>query len=110
MALPPELSLGPGQFSAAIDAELCIECRKIRIDPKPPRPPKGRDKEQPNDPPRDDRTHPIAELTCFKLRVFAVGHLEHVLSASGGTRSPLLSMPSKSSTSRPTSSRASLSA
>ena len=36
-SLPPELTLGPGQFSAAIDAELCIECRKIKIDPKPPR-------------------------------------------------------------------------
>lgn len=78
--LPPQLTLGPGQFSAALDAELCIECRRIRIDPKPPRPPKG---DQPNQPSRDDRPHPIAELTCFKLRVFAVGHLEHVLSAGG---------------------------
>ena len=82
-ALPPELSLGPGQFSAEIDAELCIECRRIRIDPKPPRPPKGRDREQPNQPPRDDRPHPISELTCFRLRIFAVGHLEHVLSSTG---------------------------
>lgn len=60
---------------------MCIECRKIRIDPKPPRPPKGtKDGQQP--PPRDDR-HPLSELTCFRLRIFAVGHLEHVLSSTG---------------------------
>lgn len=82
--LPPELTLGPGQFSAEIDAELCIECRRIRIDPKPPRPPKGsKDREQPQNQPRDDRPHPLSELTCFKLRIFAVGHLEHVLSSTG---------------------------
>ena len=80
--LPPELTLGPGQFSAEIDAELCIECRRIRIDPKPPRPPRGKD-ERPNEPPRDERPHPIAELTCFRLRVFAVGHLERVITSSG---------------------------
>jgi hypothetical protein len=81
-ALPPELSLGPGQFSVELDAELCIECRKIRIDPKPPRPDKGRGSDNPNQPPRDDK-HPLSELTCFKLRLFAVGHLEHVFTSTG---------------------------
>jgi hypothetical protein len=82
-ALPPELALGPGQFSASVDAELCIECRKIRIDPKPPRPDKGRGKNtQPNDPNRPDG-HPIAELTCFRLRIFVIGHIEHVFTSSG---------------------------
>jgi hypothetical protein len=81
-SLPPELSLGPGQFSMALDAELCIECRKIRIDPKPPRPDKGRGQDNPNEPPRDDK-HPLSELTCFKLRVFAVGHIEHVMTSTG---------------------------
>jgi hypothetical protein len=81
-SLPPELSLGPGQFSLSLDAELCIECRKIRIDPKPPRPNKGRGQDKPNEPPRDDR-HPLSELTCFKLRVFAVGHIEHVMTSTG---------------------------
>lgn len=80
--LPPELSLGPGQFSVELDAELCIECRKIRIDPKPPRPDKGRGQDKPNDPARDDK-HPLSELTCFKLRVFAVGHIEHVITSTG---------------------------
>ena len=78
--LPPELALGPGQFTAHVDAELCIECRKIKIDPKPPRPGMGRD--NPNNPTHDDK-HPLAELTCFKLQVFALGHLEHVMTASG---------------------------
>jgi hypothetical protein len=81
-SLPPELSLGPGQFSMALDAELCIECRKIRIDPKPPRPDKGRGQDNPNEPQRDDK-HPLSELTCFKLRVFAVGHIEHVMTSTG---------------------------
>ena len=81
-ALPPELSLGPGQFSAEIDAELCIECRRIRIDPKPPRPTKGdKDREQPQ--PRDDKPHPLSELTCFKLRIFAIGHIEHLIASTG---------------------------
>ncbi|WP_140634408.1 hypothetical protein [Methylibium rhizosphaerae] len=79
--LPPELALGPGQFSLQTEAELCIECRKIRIDPKPPRPPRGKD--NPNEPPRDDRPHPIAELTCFRVRVFAIGHLEQVVTTTG---------------------------
>jgi hypothetical protein len=78
---PPELALGPGQYSAEIDAELRIECRKVRIDSKPPRPPRGKD--HPNEPPRDERPHPIAELTCFRLHVFAIGHLEHVVSTTG---------------------------
>jgi len=81
-SLPPELSLGPGQFSMSLDAELCIECRRIRIDPKPPRPNKGRGQDKPNEPPRDDK-HPLSELTCFKLRVFAVGHIEHVMTSTG---------------------------
>jgi hypothetical protein len=81
-SLPPELSLGPGQFSMSLDAELCIECRRIRIDPKPPRPNKGRGQDKPNEPSRDDK-HPLSELTCFKLRVFAVGHIEHVMTSTG---------------------------
>ena len=80
--LPPELSLGPGQFSLRVDAELCIECRRIRIDPKPPRPSRG-DREQPVSIPQDDRKHPLSELACFRLRIFALGHIEHVIASSG---------------------------
>lgn len=79
--LPPELTLGPGQFSATISAELCLDCRRLKIDPKPPRPrdPHGKDDK------RDDRPdpHPLSALTCFTLRVFAIGHIEHVLASTG---------------------------
>ena len=78
--LPPELVMAPGQFSAAIDVELCIECRRIRIDPKPPRPVKGRDEDDRNH--KDDKPS-LSKLTCFKLSIFALGHLEHVMTSSG---------------------------
>jgi len=83
--LPPELTLTPDHFSATIAAELCIGCSQLRIDPKPPRPDKGdqRPREGKPDPKQDDGRHPIAELTCFKLRVFVVGHVQHVLAANG---------------------------
>ena len=31
----------------------------------------------------DRDTHPIAELTCFKLQVFLSGHLQHVMASNG---------------------------
>jgi hypothetical protein len=82
--LPPPLTLSPGQYSAQIDAELCIDCRRIRIDPKPPRPkdPRKDQGDRKDDPPPTDG-HPLSELTCFKLRVFVVGHIEHVLASTG---------------------------
>jgi len=73
--LPPPLTLGPGQFSATLDAQLCIECRRLRIDRRPPR---GHDRQ-----PEPERPHPISELSCFRLRVAAIGHIEHVLASSG---------------------------
>ncbi len=82
--LPPELSLGPGQFSARIAAELCLDCGRIRIDPKPPRqkPERGHGDQPTHDPPADDR-HPLREVTCCRLEVFVVGHVEHVLASTG---------------------------
>jgi hypothetical protein len=82
--LPPPLALGPGQYSAQIDAELCIDCRRIKIDPKPPRPkdPRKDQGDRKDDTPPADG-HPLSELTCFKLRVFVVGHIEHVLASTG---------------------------
>jgi hypothetical protein len=82
-ALPPELSLGPGQFSLRVDAELCIECRLIRIDPKPPRPPRDDRYQLMASHREDEEKHRLSELTCFRLGVFAVGHLEHVLATTG---------------------------
>jgi hypothetical protein len=86
MSLPPELSLNPGQFSAGLEAELCLECRRLKIDPRPPRgnPQDGRDKKQPKEDKRQkEERHPLAEVTCCKLKVFAIGHLERVLAATG---------------------------
>jgi hypothetical protein len=81
-SLPPELSLGPGQFSLELDGELCIECRRIRIDPKPPRPSRG-ERDERLQHARDDQKHPLSELICFKLQVFGIGHIEHVLTTTG---------------------------
>jgi hypothetical protein len=79
-ALPPELTLSPGMFSASLGVELCLECRRIRIDPRPPRSKPG---ERPPDNPQPDERHPLGELTCCRLEVFAVGHIEHVLTSAG---------------------------
>lgn len=79
-SLPPELSLGAGQFSARLSIELCVECRGLKLDPKPPRPHDG---EKPPRP-KDDRPPPsLGRVTCCKLEVFAVGHLEHVIAITG---------------------------
>ncbi len=76
MSLPPELSLNPGQFGARLDVELCLDCRRLKADPRPPR---DNPKEQKDDRrPKDDH-HPLSEVTCCKLQVFAIGHLEHVV-------------------------------
>ena len=80
MPLPPELSLNPGQFSARLDVELCLDCRRLKIDPRPPR---GGHDERKNDNQTKDKGHPLEEVTCFKLRVFAVGHLVHVMAVTG---------------------------
>jgi hypothetical protein len=81
--LPPELNLAPGEFSATIGAELCLDCRRLKIDPRPPRDShdKGQ-KDRKDDKEKDDR-HPVEELTCCKLKIFVVGHLEHVMTSSG---------------------------
>src|SRR5262249_11191766 len=81
--LPPELTLGPGMFSVSLGIELCLDCRRLKIDPRPPRPSHGdKNREVRDDRKRDDR-HPIQELTCCRLKVFAVGHIQHVLSSTG---------------------------
>src|SRR4029453_14105749 len=82
--LPPELTLGPGQFSAHIAAELCLDCGRIRIDPKPPRDKFG--DHRPNEPAKDDKPddrHPLREVTCRRLDVFAIGHIERVMTSTG---------------------------
>ena len=83
-ALPPELTLGPGQFSTALDVRLCLDCRRIKIDPRPPREKPGAPGHErpPQDQP-DDRPPRRTAPTCCSLAVFAVGHLEHVLTSWG---------------------------
>jgi len=81
MTLPPELSLNPGQFGARLDVQLCLDCRRLRIDPRPPR-------DDPNNPkednrPKDDARHPLSQVTCCKLQLFAIGHIEHVIANTG---------------------------
>lgn len=81
--LPPELTLGPGMFSVSLGVELCLDCRRLKIDPRPPRgKPTEKDSKANDDGRRNDR-HPVAELTCCRLKVFAVGHIQHVLSSTG---------------------------
>lgn len=83
--LPPELTLGPGQFSAQVEVELCLDCRRLKIDPQPPRGKPGRkdkDDRREEDDRQDDR-HPLEEFTCCRLQVFAVGHVEHVMTSTG---------------------------
>jgi hypothetical protein len=78
--LPPELTLSPGRFSVSLGVELCLDCRRLKIDPRPPR---GKPDERPSDArPRDER-HRLEELTCCKLELFAVGHIQHVLTTTG---------------------------
>jgi hypothetical protein len=83
--LPPELTpMPPGSFSVRLGVELCLDCRRIRIDPKPPRGKpgeKGHDGRKPNEPGR--AVHPLQELTCCRLEVLALGHLEHVMTTTG---------------------------
>jgi hypothetical protein len=84
--LPPPLTLGPGAFSVRLGAQLCLDCRRLKIDPRPPRDkPKegGRGDRPPDIPPAKDDRHPPQELTCCRLEVFATGHLEHVLTTTG---------------------------
>jgi len=79
--LPPQLTLSPGEFSARLGVELCLDCHRIKIDPRPPRKP-GEGRQHDDQRPPVDR-HPVREATCCRLEVFAVGHLEHVLTSLG---------------------------
>lgn len=80
--LPPELNLNPGQFSGQIEVELCIDCRRLRLDPKDPRPNDPRD-DNPDNPDDPDQPPPVDKPTCFALRVFLVGHLERTIAPGG---------------------------
>ncbi|GAA6525050.1 hypothetical protein [Intrasporangium sp. DVR] len=89
--LPPELSLGPGQFSLSTTVELCVDCRRRR----------GRDDsdeggdtghdghdhpDEPDQPkpdrPWDDKPGKVENPLCTKLEIDAIGHL--VGTSTGG--------------------------
>lgn len=78
--LPPELTLDPGSFSIRTVVELCLECRRLRIDPRPrPRP-----DDRPDHPDqREEDKHPLRDATCCKLEIFAVGRLRRVFTGLG---------------------------
>lgn len=70
-ALPPELILGPGQFSGSVEVELCVDCQRSRPESDDPSSIDPRD-DNPNDP---DGPPIVENATCFSLRVFFTGRL-----------------------------------
>jgi hypothetical protein len=82
-SLPPELSLGPGQLSIQLGVELCLDCGRIRIDPQEPREKPDRPHRRPGEDREGKERHPLREVTCCKLEVFAIGHIERAMTASG---------------------------
>jgi hypothetical protein len=81
--LPPELTLNPGQFSVRLGLELCLDCRRIKINTKPPRRDDKPDHQRRDEQQTDKDQHPLREVTCCKLQVFAVGNLLRVSTVSG---------------------------
>lgn len=81
--LPPELTLNPGQFSVRLGLELCLDCRRIRIEPRPQRRDDKSDDQRRDDQQHDKGRHPLREVTCCRLQVFAVGNLLRVSTTSG---------------------------
>ena len=81
LALPPELQLNPGALSVRTVVTLCLGCRHVRVDPKPPKPPReGNNRE---DDRREDHGRREVHETCCRLEVYAVAHLEQVFTSSG---------------------------
>lgn len=99
-ALPPELSLGAGQFSLSTTVRLCVDCAsRGKGDPRDPHDqghdhpgsepkddPKDPNNEHRDDPWRDDRDDwgKAQNPMCCRLDVYAVGHL--VSTWTGGQR------------------------
>ncbi len=72
-APPPEITLGPGQFTLHTGVQMCIACVS-----------RGRgDDGQTPDKTRRRLDGVRRDATCFKLEVHALGHLELVTSTTG---------------------------
>lgn len=89
-ALPPELSLGAGQFSLSTVVTLCVDCAsRGKNDPRGEDRPEHEHEHDPNrddKPWRDDRDDwgKAQNPMCCRLDVYAVGHL--VSTWAGGQR------------------------
>lgn len=68
--LPPQLTLPPGAFSLRTDLQLCINCVKRRDDLRPG-----------NSDSKDNQG--LGEVTCTRLQIFAVGHMDSWTDGSG---------------------------
>lgn len=78
--LPPQLSLGPGQFSVSTKVQICVDCPKDRHDPKDdPHDPHGDHggdhPNEPDDPRWDDKPGKAENPVCTTIELYAVGHL-----------------------------------
>jgi hypothetical protein len=69
-ALPAGLTLGPGQFSLHTTVELCVNCVQRRDD-------RG------NTGTKDRRGHHLDQVTCTKLGVFGIGHIDSWNNSNG---------------------------
>ena len=73
-APPPEITLGPGQFTLHTGVQMCIACVFTRSWRR--RADAGQDTSPP-------RRRAARDATCFKLEVHTLGHLELVTSTTG---------------------------
>lgn len=73
--LPPQLTLPPGGFSLRTDVELCVNCVRRRDDTKP-----GASHDNGGN---QGQGQGLGEVTCTKLQVFAIGHLDSWNDSSG---------------------------
>ena len=73
--LPPQLTLPPGGFSLRTDVELCMNCVRRRDDTKP-----GASHDNGGN---QGQGQGLGEVTCTKLQVFAIGHLDSWNDSSG---------------------------
>ena len=71
--LPSQLTLPPGGFSLRTDVELCVNCVRRRDDTKP-----GASHDN-----AGNQGQRLGEVTCTKLQVFAIGHLDSWNDSSG---------------------------
>ena len=69
--LPPELSLTKDHFSAAVGVDLCISCSKLGIGAEA------------NKPSHEGTSQTISEMSCCRLQVFAIGHIQRVFASNG---------------------------